>query len=359
MPRSNKRKKSPLKLPTKHLPIKKQTPVLASEGLLIVRRAIASAKKHGIKLMHGNLNLADGNCAIESAILNVNDRDCFSDQMTYTIDYYRRIWMTDMKNRTLHDKTWNIYSIKEWEAGWNDMMETGVYERGIFGDLMLFAVACGIRKIILIFNTSLDSPHDPVYICDPRRFGVQPDIEIPVVLAYDLSHYESMHPVEEVDIRSTIELVSTYLTGTYGFSKADIPYLLELNDHRETNVPQDDTSQANDTDQEKGINFDKVQEMLPDHLQGKRVKDMNSEEKKEYNKFRKRNLISNETIYQKEAKRKKDAERKISRKLKETELEKKIRLEKERIAKASGREDETDEQVETRRKKDLVRLAMK
>ena len=77
--------------------------------------------------------------------------------------------MTDMKNRTINDPTWNIYSHAEWESGWNELMKPGVYERGLFGDLMMFGIACGLRKIILIFNTSLLSPHDPIYVCDPRR----------------------------------------------------------------------------------------------------------------------------------------------------------------------------------------------
>jgi hypothetical protein len=236
MPRSNKPKKNSPRpppepnvksstsdfekqQPTKHPPTLMST---KEEEMVIVKRAIASARKHGIKLKHGTLNQADGNCAIESAILNINDRDCFPEKMMFSADYYRKIWMTDMKNRTLHDKTWNIYSVKEWEDGWADMMESGVYERGIFGDLMLLAIACGVRKFILIFNTSLNTPHDPVYVCDPRKFGVEPDSQIPVVLAYDLSHYESLHTIEQKDVEKTVELVQKYLDGNYEFGNQDI-----------------------------------------------------------------------------------------------------------------------------------------
>ena len=245
MPRSNK-KKSPLKPPPKHPPNQTLRSAIVRKETLIVKRAIASANKHGIKLIHGTSNSADGNCAIESAIHNVNNRACFPDQLAFSVDYYRRIWATDMKNRTLHDTTWNIYSIQEWEDGWTDMMQSGVYERGIFGDLMLFAIACGIRKVILIFNTSLDSPHDPVYICDPRKFGVQPNTDIPIVLAYDLSHYESMHPVEQVDVRATVELVATYLTGKYGFVKSDLPFLLELKESEDINFQEENKFPTNE-----------------------------------------------------------------------------------------------------------------
>ena len=183
MPRSNK-KKYLFKTPSKSPPSQNSSFASSSsstslsttstsfkcERILMVNRAISSAKRHGIILAQGTPNKADGNCALESAILNLKDRDCFSDRLPFSTDYYRRIWMTDMKNRTMNDETWNIYSKADWEAGWNAMMESGVYEQGLFGDLMLFGIVCGLKKVMLIFNTSLDSPHDPVYICDPRKF---------------------------------------------------------------------------------------------------------------------------------------------------------------------------------------------
>ena len=123
MPRSNK-KKFAMKPPTKDPPIK---PIPSPRKLELVERAVRSAYKHHIKLKHGTPNLADGNCAIESCILDINDRDCFPEKMTFSADYYRKIWFTDMKNRTIHDKTWNIYSEKEWNDGWDQMLESGVY----------------------------------------------------------------------------------------------------------------------------------------------------------------------------------------------------------------------------------------
>jgi hypothetical protein len=91
------------------------------------------------------------------------------------------------------------------------MLVPGTYERGIFGDLMLPGIACGVRKILLIFNTQLDSPHDPIYVVDPRQFDVNPDSELPIVLAYNMSHSESMHPCTEADSQLTVDLVREYL----------------------------------------------------------------------------------------------------------------------------------------------------
>ena len=114
---------------------------------MILERAVSSAKKHGLDLSPGSPNLADGNCALESVVININERSCFHEKLPFSVDYYRRIWVTDFKNRTVDDPTWNVYSKKDWENGWAEMMQSGVYERGLFGDLMLFAIACGVKKV--------------------------------------------------------------------------------------------------------------------------------------------------------------------------------------------------------------------
>ena len=95
------------------------------------------------------------------------------------------------------------------------MLEPGTYERGIFGDLILAGIACGLRKLILIFNTNPDTPHDPIYVVNPTNFNVMPDSDIPVVVAYNMSHYESMEPCSEADISATIDLVKAYKEGRY------------------------------------------------------------------------------------------------------------------------------------------------
>ena len=53
-----------------------------------------------------------------------------------SIDYYRRIWATDMANRTVNTPL-NISTPKQWLEEWKQMQEPGAYERGIYGDLML------------------------------------------------------------------------------------------------------------------------------------------------------------------------------------------------------------------------------
>ena len=147
------------------------------------------------------------------------------------------------------------------------MMNSGVYERGLFGDLMLFAVACGVRKTFLIINTNLDSPHDPIYICDPRKFDVDPSTNIPVVLAYDMSHYESLHPLTDLDIEKTMELVQQYQAGNYAFSKADLPFLLDTAIGMEED--EKELVQKDDAD-ERPMGAKIFEDSLPENLKGKR-----------------------------------------------------------------------------------------
>ena len=154
MPRSNKKNswsKPPPKPPKIHTllcPSSSESGLLNEEQTLMYRRAMSSGKKHGISLLPGTRTLSDGNCAFQAVISNVNERICFQEKFPMSPDYYRRIWVTDMKNRTNEDKTWKIYPDREWDSGWQEMMETGVYERGIFGDLKLFGISCGIKKVL-------------------------------------------------------------------------------------------------------------------------------------------------------------------------------------------------------------------
>ena len=124
------------------------------------------------------------------------------------------------------------------------MKESGVYERGLFGDLMIYGIACGIKKTILIFITSKNAPHDPISVCDPRKFGVEPSTNIPVVIAYNMVHYESMHPVNPSDVTKTINLVEQYLNGSYQFSHGDLKSILGTDSESEDNLSNVDSRET-------------------------------------------------------------------------------------------------------------------
>merc|ERR1712208_73416 len=111
----------------------------------------------------------------------------------------------------------------------------GVYERDFFGDMMMAGIACGVKKVILIFHTNEDivrTGHDPISVIDPRDYEGEIDSDIPVVVAYNLVHYESLEPLCADDVRETIKLVSSYSSKPsrykqeYGFSGKDISDLV-------------------------------------------------------------------------------------------------------------------------------------
>ena len=71
-----------------------------TKPLFMVDQAIESARKHGIHLSPGVANNADGNCAFESVINNINFRSCFKDKLPRNTQFYRYNWMTDLENQT-------------------------------------------------------------------------------------------------------------------------------------------------------------------------------------------------------------------------------------------------------------------
>ena len=194
MPRSNKKKKA-LKPPQKN-PTSQQMEIMdtgnpienlmSDERSRMIARAICSANYHQINLKPGSPIPGFGDCAFEAAIQNINERNCYQKKFPLPISSYRQYFVTDMANRTVNTE-WNIYShsAQEWFNGWQEMIIPETYERGIFGDLMLPGIACGVQNYLLIFNTSPNSPHDPIYVVDPRKFDVEPDTDIPIILAYN------------------------------------------------------------------------------------------------------------------------------------------------------------------------------
>ena len=186
----------------------------------VMQRGIASAGKHKIKLEPGKENSGQGNCSYESVIFNINERKCFKTKLPMRPNFYRRVWNIDLMNKILDKKIpWNPgMTRQEIQDGFQEIMESGVYERQFFGDMMMVGIACGVRKRILIFNTNENittTGHDPISVIDPRDYGGDVDSEIPVVLAYNLVHFESLHPVDELDIQETINLTDSYSKGGY------------------------------------------------------------------------------------------------------------------------------------------------
>jgi hypothetical protein len=63
---------------------------------------------------------------------------------------------------------------------------------------------------------------------NPEQFNVRPDTDVPILLAYNLSHYESVHPSTQKDMDATVNLVKSYQEGSYPFGRKDFPMLLGI-----------------------------------------------------------------------------------------------------------------------------------
>ena len=160
----------------------------------LIKRAIQNAKGHGINLIPGRMNNADGNCAFDAVIYNINDRLCFTEKLQLESVVYRQIWITELEDEA--DKYPNLgagYTAEERKENWNLLKQSGVYEVDFFGDMVLHAIAKGCKKNILIFNTSKDA-HCPIYVIQAAEFGGYIDTDIPVVVGYNQVHYESLQP---------------------------------------------------------------------------------------------------------------------------------------------------------------------
>ena len=242
MPRSNKKKKnSPIGSPIPGCPSPSpfgKTPSFLSDEIpsfflnggpsLMVQRAIASAARQGLELMPGRANPALGNCAFEAPIFNLNDRSCFNENLPMAIGYYRRIWILDMENR-LFNSPWNPgYSQIEWHTGWEQLKEDNVYEIDFFGDLVLPAIACGLKKNLLIFNTNINHPRTPISVIFPSEYGVEANSRFPIILAYDMSHYENLHPADANDAEKSVELVNSLKDNNYNLTHEDLKTLVCL-----------------------------------------------------------------------------------------------------------------------------------
>ena len=120
--------------------------------------AVESARKHNINLEPGRENQGHGNCSYEAVIININDRNCFKEKFHMSLQHYRMIWNTDLMNKMLDEKIpWNPgLTRKQIVQGFNELMQSGIYEIDFFGDLMIAGIACGVRKVILIFHTNED-----------------------------------------------------------------------------------------------------------------------------------------------------------------------------------------------------------
>ena len=189
----------------------------------MVEKGISNAKSHGINVHHGVPNLADGDCAIESMIDGISTQSCFEEVYEGTPDFWRKKWFTEAE-----DLAFQYYDAgldqNEWKAAWDVLKNSKEYEY-VLGDLILPTIAHCTRKDILVFNAS-PRAHSPIFVIEASTLGGNvANTEIPVILVYDFSHYESLVPDTEVDIKKAVDLKRSFLDGFYNKRCIDIPVL--------------------------------------------------------------------------------------------------------------------------------------
>ncbi|KAG5847477.1 hypothetical protein ANANG_G00126470, partial [Anguilla anguilla] len=191
-------------------------------GNSIFETAISIAEQHGIQLRSGNPNKANGNCLYESIIDNINARQCFAEHLPERPEHYRKVWNTVGEQKIKASPYYpNIYTEQQWREAWQTLQTTNQYDLDYFGDMAILSCAHTTKKDILVFNTpwktTTAQPHSPIYVIsadaiDPANAR---DTDVPLVLAYNGHHFESLIPVSNVDVNKTIVLVNAYKTGTY------------------------------------------------------------------------------------------------------------------------------------------------
>ena len=194
-------------------------------GVGLTDLAVRLATRLGFCITAGTPNPAVGNCLIESAVFNINDRPELSElgAIEDTIQECRDLWVTQFKTKIpIFRPELDAFTDEQWA----EIRRDGVWNTPL-GDLMPFCISFATKKRILILNCS-SVLRVPLSIVEPEEFGQDHDCDIPILLAYNGNHYESVHPVN-TDIQKTIELFDkTKLDNDCSFlTSTDIISLLE------------------------------------------------------------------------------------------------------------------------------------
>ena len=271
--------------------------------------AIDVGNEHGIKLKPGTKNLAAGNCLYESCMDNINKRSCFTEELEKDPNYYRNSWNTlgEAKARNSAYYLTKYSKGEEWENAWKKLRDSNVWDLEYFGNLAIISCAHSLKKDILVFNTPWKTneaqAHDPVSVISADQFDPtnKKNNEIPIVLAYNGTHFESLIPAEE-DIDKTVDLVKKYKTGDYTIPRALQNVYKQkkpLNNTKTVETVQVKSKKAKRDSSVKNNSPDdldnewktvsrksKKKDILSEKLVEKKIKikDMTPEQRKEYNK---------------------------------------------------------------------------
>ena len=193
----------------------------------MVKMAIDIGSEHEVNLVAGGKtmpNKANGNCLYESIIDNINSRrKYFSEDLRDTPENYRKYWLQEGEMKIREGKVFypNIYSDEQWDSAWETLQTTNQYDIEYFGEMAILSCAHSLRKDILIINTPWKmrnaSAHGPINVVSSNTIVPTNtrSTEIPLVLAYDGTHFESLIPDTEEAVQKTVQLVKDFKTDAY------------------------------------------------------------------------------------------------------------------------------------------------
>ena len=270
-----------------------------------IQVTIDVGKKHDINLEPGNPNAAAGHCLYESFMDNINNRSCFTQELSNTPEHYRMVWNREgeMKVKLSNYYPAN-YTEEEWRSAWEQIQTSNVWDLDYFGDMAIISCAHSLRKDVLIFNTNHAFANEPISVISADQFDPtnQRDTEVPVVLASNGNHFESLIPKTIEDIQKTVKLVKDYKTGKYviprelknQYKKKELLNAENTNEkvQEKTKKPQKDldaekSSSGHAKNEWKTINRNKNNTMKEDlssqnlEKPRKKIKDTTPEEKRE------------------------------------------------------------------------------
>ena len=114
----------------------------------IIQLAIRNAYRHMINLKGGTENPAEGNCAWESAIININERPEIEPKVDLDPGDAKIVYLNEMQEYTEKDRPELIPNHLKSQAkdAWNRLREDKVWNIDFFGDLVMPAIARGTKK---------------------------------------------------------------------------------------------------------------------------------------------------------------------------------------------------------------------
>ena len=189
---------------------------------------IAAHPLHGMTLRHGVPNWGDGNCAPESANDNYNLRnefDLFRNKTFETPHELRQAVVDNMISNKEAFQFAGYQCLERWAIDMENLKQSGEWSADV-ADLMMPGIAYTLDKNILIFNTKpQEISKEPISLIQPEIFGGKSNTDIPLLLAYDGSHFEGMLPGSSKDRERSEELVRLIKRNDYTVKVRDIKFL--------------------------------------------------------------------------------------------------------------------------------------